>query len=583
MELVSVTIGKPRVVTIGGKEVSTSIFKEPTTARVMVRGVNVDGDAQSDLRVHGGENMAVYAYPAEHYAYWERELGRASLPRGQFGENFTVRGLTEETARVGDVYRIGTALLQVTQPRIPCFKLVYRMDAGPEFAKRFLESRRMGFYFRILQEGEVGAGDAIELVERADDSVTIAEFIEFTQFQTHDPVGLRRVLASRDLSSGSKGWREHLEMMVEKAERAPRARGWENFRTFVVDRKVAESDVVTSFHLVPEDGEAVSTFQPGQFLTLKLYIEGQPRPVIRTYSLSDSPSHVDYYRISIKREDAPAPELPPGVSSTHFHDRVEIGARLCVRAPRGQFTLDPGADTPVVLVSAGVGLTPLISMLNAIVESGGQRTTWFIHGARNGREHALGAHVRRQAAENDNVRVHIRYSQPREEDVQGRDYETRGHVDVELLQAILPERDFDFYLCGPTPFLKSLYRGLLAWGVPESRIRYEFFGPATALKAGEEGDRPAARTTEVTGGVQVTFARSGVTAPWDPSAESLLDLAEAQGLRPDFSCRSGICQSCISKLLDGEVEYFQEPLDVPDPGCVLICSAKPRTDVVIDV
>jgi hypothetical protein len=473
--------------------------------------------------------------------------------------------------------------LQVTQPRIPCFKLVYRMDAGPEFAKRFLESRRMGFYFRILREGEVGTGDAIELVERADDSVTIAEFIEFTQFQTHDPVGLRRVLASRDLSSGSKGWREHLEMMAEKAERAPRARGWENFRTFVVDRKLAESDVVTSFHLVPEDGEALSAFQPGQFLTLKLYIEGQPRPVIRTYSLSDSPSHEDHYRISIKREDAPAPELPPGVSSTHFHDRVEVGARLCVKAPRGQFTLDPGADTPVVLVSAGVGLTPMISMLNAIVESGRQRTTWFIHGARNGREHAMGAHVRRLAAENDNVRVHIRYSQPREEDVQDRAYETRGHVDVELLQAILPERDFDFYLCGPTPFLKSLYRGLLAWGVPESRIRYEFFGPATALKAGEEGDRPAARTPDVTGDIQVTFARSGVTAPWDPSAESLLDLAEAQGLRPDFSCRSGICQSCVSKLLDGEIEYFQEPLEVPDPGCVLICSAKPRTDVVIDV
>ena len=225
MELVSVSIGKPRVVTIGGKEVSTSIFKEPTTARVVVRGVNVDGDAQSDLRVHGGENMAVYAYPVEHYAYWERELGRASLPHGQFGENFTVRGLTEETARVGDVYRIGTALLQVTQPRIPCFKLVHRMDAGPEFAKRFLESRRMGFYFRILREGEVGTGDAIELVERADDSVTIAEFIEFTQFQTHDPVGLRRVLASRDLSSGSKGWREHLEMMAEKAERVSAARG----------------------------------------------------------------------------------------------------------------------------------------------------------------------------------------------------------------------------------------------------------------------------------------------------------------------------------------------------------------------
>ena len=582
MEVVSVSVGKPRVVTISGEEVSTGIFKEPASGRVMVRRLNLEGDAQGDLRVHGGENMAVYAYPVEHYPFWENELGRADLPHGQFGENLTVRGLTEERARVGEVYRIGGALLQVTQPRVTCFKLPYRMGAGPEFAKRFLESRRMGFYFRVLQEGEVGAGDAIELIESAEESVTIAEFIEFTQFQTHDPVGLRRVLASRDLSTGSKGWREQLEMMAEKVEGVSAARDWEGFCPFVVDRKVPESDTVTSFYLVPEDGEALPGFQPGQFLTFKLYIEGQPRPVIRTYSISDSPSHKDYYRVSIKREAAPEPGLPAGISSTHFHDQVEVGTRLWVKAPRGEFYLDPGADTPVVLLSGGVGLTPMISMLNAIVESGSQRPTWFVHGARDGRVHAMGAHVRHLATENDNVRVHISYSQPGEEDMPGRDYENRGQIDVELLERILPGRDFEFYLCGPPPFMKSLFNGLLAWGVPESRIRYEFFGPATALKPEEEG-RAATRTAEVTGAIQVSFARSGVIASWDPSSESLLDLAEAQGLSPDFSCRSGICQSCICKLLDGEVEYFQEPLDVPDPGCVLICSAIPKTDVVVDV
>jgi len=194
----------------------------------------------------------------------------------------------------------------------------------------------------------------------------------------------------------------------------------------------------------------------------------------------------------------------------------------------------------------------------------------------------MGAHVRHLATENDNVRVHISYSQPGEEDMPGRDYENRGQIDVELLERILPGRDFEFYLCGPPPFMKSLFNGLLAWGVPESRIRYEFFGPATALKPEEEG-RAATRTAEVTGAIQVSFAHSGVIASWDPSSESLLDLAEAQGLSPDFSCRSGICQSCICKLLDGEVEYFQEPLDVPDPGCVLICSAIPKSDVVVVV
>ncbi len=398
-------------------------------------------------------------------------------------------------------------------------------------------------------------------------------------------VGRPRVvtIGGKEVSTGTKGCREHLEMMAEKAERVSTAHGWDAFRPFVVDRKVSESDTVVSFYLVPQDGEALAGFQPGQFLTFKLYIEGQPRPVIRSYSISDSPSHKDYYRVSIKREAAPEPELPAGISSTYFHDRVEVGTRLLVKPPRGQFYLDPGADSPVVLLSAGVGLTPMISMLNAIVESGSQRPTWFVHGARDGREHAMGAHVRHLGAENDNVHVHISYSRPREQDMAGRDYESRGRIDVELLERILPGRDFEFYLCGPTPFLKSLYNGLRAWGVPESRLRYEFFGPATELKPEEEPGKAAARTPEITGAIQVSFERSGVIASWDPSSESLLDLAEAQGLRPDFSCRSGFCQSCICKLLDGEVEYFQEPLDVPDPGWVLICSAKPKTDVVVDV
>lgn len=583
MEIVSVNVAKPRVVTIGGKSVSTGIYKEPANGRVLIRRLNLDGDAQADLRVHGGENMAVYAYPVEHYPFWEEQLGRTKLPHGQFGENLTVRGLTEEGVRVGELYRIGGALLQVTQPRIPCFKLVYRMDAGPGFAKRFMESRRMGFYFRVIEEGEVGPGDTFELIESNEESVTIAEFIEFTQFQTHDLVGLRRVLASRDLSMGSKGWHEHVEMMLERAERVSAEKGWSEFRTFIVDRKVQESHTVTSFYLKPEDGGPLPSFQPGQFLTFKLYIDGQPRPVIRTYSISDSPNHEDYYRISVKRETAVRPELPPGVSSTYFHDRVDVGARICLKPPRGQFYLDSGTDTPVVLLSGGVGLTPMISMLNTIVESGSERPTWFIHGTRNGSEHTMGAHVRKLAAENDSVRVHISYSQPRDEDVLDRDYENSGHIDVALLEGILPGKDFDFYLCGPFPFLKSLYNGLIDWGIPEKRIRYEFFGPAKVLRAGSKRDQPIPGKEQISGAMQVSFSRSGVSVPWDPSSESLLDLAEAQGLHPDFSCRSGICQTCSCKLVAGEIEYFQEPIDVPEPGCVLICSARPKTDVTIDV
>ena len=338
---------------------------------------------------------------------------------------------------------------------------------------------------------------------------------------------------------------------------------------------------------MPEDGAALPSFLPGQFLTFELTIPGQEKPVIRTYSLSDGP-HPDRYRVSIKREPPPddRPGLPPGLSSNYFHDRVEVGSKLRIGAPRGKFHLDPDGERPVVLLSGGVGLTPMVSMLNSIVDSGARRPVWFIHGARNGREHALGGHVRRLAAEHENVRVHIRYSQPEAQDDEGRDYDSRGRVDIALLKQQLPFDDYDFYICGPTPFMRSLYCGLLALDVSESRIHYEFFGPASTLQAEAKSLGPAkapGAETELAGGLQVTFARSGVTADWDPACESILDLAERQGLTPDFSCRSGICQTCICTLVEGEVEYLEEPLDELPPGSVLICCSKPKSSLVIEV
>ena len=325
---------------------------------------------------------------------------------------------------------------------------------------------------------------------------------------------------------------------------------------------------------------------PGQFLPLKLDIPGQYKPVLRTYSLSDSPDK-DYYRLTIKRETAPRdrPDLYPGVSSNHFHDAVEPGARLLAKPPRGKFFLDPDAKTPVALLSAGVGLTPLVSMLNAIVDAGSGRPTWFIHGARNSSEQALGPHIRRTAKENDNVQVHVRYSKPLSSDTAGDGYDDKGHVDIDLVKRLLPGKDLVFYLCGPAPFMKSLFQGLLDWGVSESRIHYEFFGPASLLKDRAKVATPkrAAEASQCCEEIEVTFSRSGVKANWNPSFESILDLAEANGLSPDYSCRSGICHTCMCALEEGEVDYTEEPLDPPDPGSVLICCSKPRTHVMVDI
>ncbi|MBK1724492.1 MOSC domain-containing protein [Thiocystis violacea] len=581
MQLLSVNVSLPKEVPYKGATITTGIFKEPVAGRVRVRTLNLDGDGQADRKVHGGRDMALYAYPVEHYPYWQTALGRAPFSFGQFGENLTVRGLAEEQVRVGDRFRVGDALLQVTQPRIPCYKLALRMSTGPDFLRRFLESGRLGFYLRVLEEGEIAAGDPIERVESDPGSVTIAEFIRAYRSGSRDPDSLRRVLASRDLG---EAWRLHLERTLEAAESAPNPWGWDGERTFVVDRRVAETETVTSFYLAPKDGEALPPFKPGQFLTLGLDIPGQPRPVTRTYTISDAPNP-DHYRLSIKREPPPAhrPESPPGLASSYFHDQVQPGTRLRVKAPRGGLWLDPRAETPVVLVSAGIGLTPMLSMLNAIVAAGSARPVWFIHGTRNAREHVMGEHLRRLAAAHDNVQLHVRYSRPEPGDVVGRSHDGVGHVTADVLKRLLPPAAYDFYLCGPTPFMRSLYNGLLDWGVAEDRIHSEFFGPASVLKAGAELAPTPVSNAERSPAFEVVFARSGVTAAWDPGVGSLLELAEAHGLRPDSSCRAGICQTCLCKRLAGEVTYRVEPLDRPDPGAVLICCAVPASDLILAI
>jgi len=581
MTLKSVNLSMPKDIVHNGKAITTGIFKEPAEGRVMLRRLNLDGDGQADLWGHGGTFRAVYVYSFENYDYWARELEREDFTIGQFGENFTVEGMLEDDIYVGDVFRVGGALVEVSQPRVPCYKLAIRMGIEG-FQNRFLASGRIGFYFRVLEEGEVGAGDVIELVARDPQALTVRAVNNLLYF---DKKNLNETAKALEIPALSHGWKGSFEDRLAKVE-APAKTG-ERYRSFVVDRKEPESETITSFYLMPEDGAPLPRFLPGQFLTFELTIPGQPKPVLRTYSLSDC-ANPDYYRVSIKREPAPAdrPDLAPGLSSNYFHDQVAAGTKLRVGAPRGKFHLDPDSERPVVLLSAGVGLTPMISMMNAIAESGTGRPAWFIHGTRDGRDHALGAHVRRVAEAHQNIRAHIRYSQPEAADIEGRDCDSQGRVDISLLKHLLPFDDYDFYLCGPTPFMKSLYCGLLSLDVSEKRIHYEFFGPASILKEDAKPIGPAevpSAETELAGGIQVTFARSGVTAGWDPACESILDLAEKQGLNPDYSCRSGICHTCMCMLVEGEVDYFEEPLDEPEPGRVLICCSRPKTDIVIEI
>lgn len=267
------------------------------------------------------------------------------------------------------------------------------------------------------------------------------------------------------------------EELYREAEQLPG--GWRDFRNFVVDRKVKESDVITSFYLKPQDGGLIPPFQPGQYISVKLDIPGETYTHIRQYSLSDSPGK-DYYRISVKREDA-VDGKPAGIVSTYLHDHIKEGDVLPISAPAGDFVLDTSKETPVVLLSGGVGLTPMISMLNTLVERQPQRRVHFIHAARNSRVHAMKEHVAALADKHEALTFHAAYSEPTEEDRAERRFDKEGFIDLPWLQSILPDNNADFYFCGPVPFMKNVYQALKDWGVPEERIHFEFFGPKGSL------------------------------------------------------------------------------------------------------
>ncbi|MFZ5678053.1 MAG: FAD-binding oxidoreductase [Pseudomonadota bacterium] len=354
------------------------------------------------------------------------------------------------------------------------------------------------------------------------------------------------------------------------------------FRKYKVVGKKRESSVITSFHLAPLDPADWRSFVPGQFLILRIPAhEGDA--VLRSYSLSLPPSHQGTYRITVKREAAPAPGLPSGLSSSHLHDHVDVGDVLEAQGPRGGFVLDRESSRPVVLLSGGVGLTPMIAMLHELASTGARRVH-FIHACDNGEVHALREEVETLCASRPGLGAHFCYREPTVADLSRARHHSSGLISKTLLQSLLPLDDYDVYLCGPPPFMKALYEILRSLGVGRERIAYEFFGPATVLDEAPPRETPgAAESVAEAGDVIVEFRRSGVTASWRESSKSLLAFAESCGLTPDFSCRAGVCDTCKSHLVSGSVAYFEEPLSEPGPGEVLLCCSRPRSSVVIDI
>ena len=582
-QLLSVNVGLPRDVAWRGQRVHTAIWKQPAHGRVAVRRMNVQGDGQGDLAGHGGENRAVMVYQMDSYHHWEAQLKRKDFSFGQFGENFTVDGLADAEVCVGDRYRIGSALFEVTQPRVTCYRVGIRLDE-PSMAALLVSHHRPGFYFRVLQEGEVGAGDEIVKVVDGPEQISVADIDALLYLPNPSRDQLARALRIPALSPG---WKTSLEAIAGgktsdsgnpglKASSGPPPAwsGFQPLRVSSVDREAAE---VVSVSLAEKDGAPLPAALPGQFLVLRLRTVADGPLLLRNYSMSGAPG-AKTYRISVKREKN-------GVVSPYLCDHTHADDVLEVSAPRGGFILRSG-DAPVVLLSAGIGATPVLAMLHSLSYAASSRQVWWIYGARNRAEHPFEKESRDLLHTLANARSHIVYSQPDATDKTGVDYDSVGHVDTPLLDRLGVTAEADFYLCGPPSFLKQLTQGLKTRGTDPTRIHSEVFGPEISITPGiAPSTHPPvhAPAGEPGLGPQISFTRSGLTVPWNSQFASLLELAEACDVPVQWSCRIGVCHTCECALIGGAVDYEPDPLEPPATGNLLICCSKPSGDIEIDL
>jgi ferredoxin-NADP reductase/MOSC domain-containing protein YiiM len=583
--LLSVNVGLPQDVSWHGRTVHTAVWKRPAAGPLPARRLNLDGDGQGDLAGHGGEHRAVFVYQIESYQYWQGQLGRDDFSYGQFGENFTVQGLADDQVCIGDRYQVGTALFEVTQPRVTCYRVGIRMN-DPQIPALLVSHHRPGFYFRVLREGTVQAGDEIVKVAAGPESMTVAEIDALLYLPGHSRPQVERALRIPALPAG---WRASFQAILSQRETADGADGnaglvavgpppaWPGFRPLTVTGIAPESASVLSVRLADPGQVAVPPALPGQFLTVRLPADPGRPPLVRSYSLSGPPG-ADDYRISVKRE-------PHGAGSRYVHTSVQAGDRLEVAAPRGTFILRPGG-TPVLLISAGVGATPVLAMLHALADAGSGRDVWWLHGARNRAEEPFAAESRALLGSLASGHRHICYSRPGPGDAAGCDYDRAGRLTGAVLAGLGLPGDADAYICGPAAFMAEISAALGELGLPPARIHTEIFGAGPALTPGIApvlARPPHPPPGPPAGGPQVAFARSGLTVGWDPGHASLLDLAEACDVPVRWSCRTGVCHTCETGLMSGAVSYAPDPVDEPAEGSALICCSQPRGDVVLDL
>jgi len=583
--LLSVNVGLPRDIEWKSRTVHTGIWKDPVRGRCCVGRLNLDGDGQGDLAGHGGEQRAIFVYQIESYRYWQEQLKRTDFVYGQFGENFTIEGLPDDVVCIGDRYQIGSALFEVTQPRVTCYRVGIRMNEA-RMPALLTSSGRTGFYLRVLREGEVGAGDDIEKVGESSERMTVAEINALLYSPGHPRDGLAHALRIEALSPG---WRASFEALLRSESTAagsgnaglvpaaaahPVAPG---FRSLVVTAIDQESVDVFSLTMQSEDGQPLPTALPGQYVVLRLQRSPGGAPLFRSYSLS-GPASGDRYRISVKIE-------PNGAAGTYLRDHVRVGDVLDVSSPRGSFILESG-ERPIVLISAGIGSTPVLAMLHSLAAARSTRQVLWLYGTRDREHHPFAAEVRRLMLALTHGRSYVCYSRPDSRDKLIEDFDASGRLSGSVFDNVGIARDADVYICGPTRFMADMKDALVMSGVAPDRIHIEIFNGSESITPGVGTATRAAHPPEHDAniGALVSFARSGIAAHWNATDyRSLLELAEACDVPVRWSCRTGVCHTCESGLVSGAVMYGPEPLDKPAEGNLLVCCSQPIRDVVIDL
>ena len=356
---------------------------------------------------------------------------------------------------------------------------------------------------------------------------------------------------------------------------------WQGYRQFRVARLVKETNACTSVYLTPTDKKPICSYLPGQHLTLKFSLPGEPKLVVRCYSLSQGPG-TDEYRITVKINPPPRenPSAPPGQVSSFINRQLLQGDLVEVKSPSGHFHLDIASNTPAILLAGGIGVTPMLSMIDYIVCNQPNREVLMFYGSRNGADHVFRSYLSQVQEQFPNIHIINVYSNARPEDQLGVDYHFPGHVSVELLLRALPHLSYQYYMCGPSSFMDSLHNGLVAAGVPESRIHFEAFGPASIGKNRNlNSDNNPATATENT----ITFAASGVKANWNTNSENILAVGEANGVEMESGCRAGSCETCEVAIIKGKVKYPDGQQVECLPGNCLPCIAQPDGSLELDV